>query len=212
MARYTGPRCKLMRRRQMNLDLVSARVPLDKKCKINKVPGGQHLRKSKSSDYALHLNEKQKLRTMYGVLERQFKRYYQIAQSKSKNKLVNMTVGNYLILLLESRLDNLVYRMGFASTRAEARQLVSHKAVLVNGKILNIPSYIAKTGDEISISAKAKKQVRIAEALLLMDKVDRLPWLSVDVKEVKGCLSDMPNPTQIAQDINVASIVEFYSK
>jgi small subunit ribosomal protein S4 len=211
MARHLGPRCKRMRRRQMNLELVSARISLDKKCKISQTPG-QHSLKSKPSDYALHLNEKQKLRTMYGVLERQFRKYYKIAQSKSKNKSLNVTVGDYLLILLESRLDNLVYRMGFASTRAEARQLVSHKAILVNGESVNIPSFSVRSGDEVEVCTKAKKQVRIAEALLLMEKTERLPWVSVDAKEFKGQLNAMPDPSQIAQDINVASIIEFYSK
>jgi small subunit ribosomal protein S4 len=211
MARHLGPRCKRMRRRQMNLELVSARISLDKKCKINQTPG-QHQARSKPSDYALHLNEKQKLREMYGVLERQFRKYYKTAQSKSKNKTLNVTVGDYLLIILESRLDNVVYRMGFASTRAEARQLVSHKAIMINGEQVNIPSCFVKVGDVVEVAPKARKQVRIAEALLLMEKVDRLPWLSVNAKEFKGELNTMPDPSQIAQDINVASIIEFYSK
>ena len=180
MARYTGPRCKLMRREGLDLSLVSSRKSADVKCKLNTAPG-QHGAKSggKLSDFGIQLREKQKIRRIYGILERQFRKYFAEAARRQGS------TGDNLLKLLESRLDNVVYRMGFGSTRAESRQLVSHKALLVNGKPVNIPSYIVKAGDTISITDKSKKQVRIQESLSLSEQTGFPNWVEVNVKEMQ---------------------------
>ncbi|MCE2705677.1 MAG: 30S ribosomal protein S4 [Proteobacteria bacterium] len=207
MARYTGPRCKLMRREGLDLSLVSSRKSADVKCKLNTAPG-QHGAKSggKLSDFGIQLREKQKIRRIYGILERQFRKYFAEAARRQGS------TGDNLLKLLESRLDNVVYRMGFGSTRAESRQLVSHKALLVNGKPVNIPSYIVKAGDTISITDKSKKQVRIQESLSLSEQTGFPNWVEVNAKEMQGIYKTMPERGELSSDINEQLVVEFYSK
>src|SRR6202022_1766955 len=187
MARYTGPTCKLARREGTDLFLKSGAKPLESKCKFQVPPGGiKGERRQRLSDYGTQLREKQKLRRMYGVLERQFSNYYEEAARKSG------ATGENLLKLLECRLDNVVYRMGFAATRAEARQLVSHKAILVNGKVVNIPSFHVAPGSEISVREKAKKQLRISAALGLTANRNSVSWIEVDPKEMKGLFKATP--------------------
>lgn len=207
MARYTGPRCKLMRREGMDLSLVSSRKSADAKCNLAVAPG-QHGAKSggKLSDYGIQLREKQKLRRIYGILERQFRKYFAEADRRKGS------TGENLLKLLESRLDNVVYRMGFGSTRAEARQLVSHKAITVNGKPVNIPSYLVKTGDVVSISEKSQKQVRIQESLSLCEQIGFPAWVEVNSKKMEGVFKTTPERSELSSDINEQLVVEFYSK
>ena len=207
MARYTGPKCKLARREGTDLFLKSARRSLDSKCKLDTKPG-QHGVKSgaRTSDYGVQLREKQKLRRMYGLLERQFQRYF-VEASRRKG-----STGTNLLQLLESRLDNVVYRMGLGSTRAEARQLVSHRTIMVNGKILNVPSAMMKAGDVISTTEKAKTQLRVVDALQLAEKVGFPRWVEVDPKKVTGTFKGAPDRSEFAQDINESLVVELYSK
>ncbi|WP_092403040.1 MULTISPECIES: 30S ribosomal protein S4 [Candidatus Ichthyocystis] len=207
MSRYIGPKCRLSRREGKDLFLKSARRPLSSKCKKLDVPPGQHGTKpSRLSDYALQLREKQKLRRMYCVRERQFRRYFEIAKSRRGN------TGENLICCLESRLDNVVYRMGFASTRVEARQVVSHKAVLVNGSSVNIPSYQVKPSDVVSVHEKARKQSRIREAMELAS-VSGLPeWVSVDSNKMEGVFKATPDRSEILADVNEQLVVELYSR
>ena len=207
MARYTGPKCKLARREGTDLFLKSARRSLDSKCKLDTKPG-QHGVKSgaRTSDYGVQLREKQKLRRMYGLLERQFQRYFaEAARGKG-------STGTNLLQLLESRLDNVVYRMGLGSTRAEARQLVSHRAIMVNGKVLNVPSAHLRAGDVISASEKAKGQLRIQDALQLAEKVGFPSWVEVDAKKATGTFKGAPDRSEFGQDINESLVVELYSK
>ena len=207
MARYIGPKAKLSRREGTDLFLKSARRSLESKCKLDSKPG-QHGRTSgaRTSDYGNQLREKQKVKRMYGVLERQFRRYFAEADRRKGN------TGETLLQLLESRLDNVVYRLGFASTRAEARQLVSHKAIVVNGNVVNIPSYQVKVGDVVSIREKAKKQVRIAEALSLAEQSGFPMWISVDAKKMEGSLKTLPDRSDFNQEVNESLIVELYSR
>ena len=207
MARYIGPKAKLSRREGTDLFLKSARRSLESKCKLDSKPG-QHGRTSgaRTSDYGNQLREKQKVKRMYGVLERQFRRYFAEADRRKGN------TGETLLQLLESRLDNVVYRLGFASTRAEARQLVSHKAIVVNGGVVNIPSYQVKVGDVVSVREKAKKQVRIAEALSLAEQSGFPMWISVDAKKMEGSLKTLPDRTDFNQEVNESLIVELYSR
>ncbi len=207
MARYIGPKAKLSRREGTDLFLKSARRSLDSKCKLDSKPG-QHGRTSgaRTSDYGNQLREKQKVKRMYGVLERQFRRYFAEADRRKGN------TGETLLQLLESRLDNVVYRLGFASTRAEARQLVSHKAIVVNGNVVNIPSYQVKVGDVVAIREKAKKQVRIAEALSLAEQSGFPLWVSVDAKKMEGSLKGLPDRSDYNQEVNESLIVELYSR
>ncbi len=207
MARYTGPRCKLMRREGLDLSLVSSRKSADAKCKLASTPG-QHGAKSggKLSDYGIQLREKQKIRRIYGVLERQFRRYFAEASRRKGS------TGENLLKLLESRLDNVVYRMGFGSTRSEARQLVSHKAISVNGISVNIPSYQVKAGDVVSIIERATKQVRIQEALSLVEQVGFPSWVDVNSKKMEGVFKTAPERSELSSDINEQLVVEFYSK
>ena len=210
MARYIGPTCKLARREGADLSLKSPARALDSKCKLEQKPGqhgaGTGARRSKLSDYAVQLREKQKVKRIYGLLERQFRNYYKKASTKKGN------TGENLLQLLETRLDNVVYRMGFAVTRPAARQLVSHRGVTVNGKSVNLPSYQVKAGDAIALSEKAKKQVRIAEALSLAEQVGFPSWVSVDAKKLEGTFRSFPERNEIAADVNEALIVELYSK
>ncbi|MBB2932140.1 MULTISPECIES: 30S ribosomal protein S4 [Paraburkholderia] len=207
MARYIGPKAKLSRREGTDLFLKSARRSLADKCKLDSKPG-QHGRTSgaRTSDYGTQLREKQKVKRIYGVLERQFRRYFAEADRIKGN------TGENLLKLLESRLDNVVYRMGFASTRAEARQLVSHKALTLNGVVANIPSMQVKAGDVVAIREKAKKQARIVEALSLAEQGGMAGWVSVDAKKFEGTFKGMPERSDIAGDINESLIVELYSR
>jgi small subunit ribosomal protein S4 len=206
MARYLGPKCKLSRREGTDLFLKSSVRPLDSKCKADVPPGGAPQRRPRVSDYGLQLREKQKLRRMYGVLERQFRNYY-----KKAAKLKGST-GENLIQLLEGRLDNIVYRMGFAATRAEARQLVSHKGITVNGTIVNIPSCQLSAGDVVAIREKARKQLRIQSALEIAGQVGFPAWVDVDQKSMTGTLKQLPDRDEILPDINENLVVELYSK
>ncbi|MCO5107843.1 MAG: 30S ribosomal protein S4 [Burkholderiaceae bacterium] len=207
MARYTGPKAKLSRREGTDLFLKSARRGLDTKCKLDSKPG-QHGRTSGSrpSDYGVQLREKQKVKRMYGILERQFRRYFAEAERRKGN------TGENLLKLLESRLDNVVYRMGFGSTRAEARQLVSHKSVTVNGEAVNIPSMLIRPNDVIAVREKARKQARIQDALNLAEQSGFPAWVSVDKNKMEGVFKNMPDRTDLAGDINESLIVELYSR
>nr|WP_314485776.1 30S ribosomal protein S4 [uncultured Kingella sp.] len=206
MARYIGPKCKLSRREGTDLYLKSARRSLDSKCKMESAPGQHGAKKPRLSGYGLQLREKQKIRRIYGVLERQFRRYFAEADRRKGS------TGELLLQLLESRLDNVVYRMGFASTRAEARQLVSHKALMVNGQIVNIPSFQVKAGDVVAVREKAKKQVRIQEAMGLATQIGLPSWVSVDATKLEGTFKNVPDRAELYSDINEQLVVEFYSK
>ena len=206
MARYTGPKCKLSRREGTDLFLKSGVRPLESKCKLEVPPGGAGQRRPRVSDYGLQLREKQKLRRMYGVLERQFLNYYKrAAQLKG-------STGENLLSLLEGRLDNVVHRMGYASTRAEARQLVSHKSIEVNGAVVNIPSAQIMAGDSISIREKSKKQLRIQSALEIAGQIGLPDWVDVDPKKMTGVMKSLPGREDILPDIYENLVVELYSK
>ncbi len=207
MARYIGPKCKLSRREGTDLFLKSARRSLDSKCKLDSKPG-QHGRISgaRTSDYGQQLREKQKLKRMYGVLEKQFRKYFAEAERRRGN------TGEQLIQLLESRLDNVVYRMGFGSTRAEARQLVSHRAVELNGHTADIPSMLVKAGDIVSIREKAKAQLRIRESLDLAAGQGMPQWVDVDSTKLTGTFKQVPDRADVARDINESMVVELYSR
>ena len=207
MARYTGPRCRLSRREGMDLMLTSRTRPLDSKCKLD-APPGQHgaRRQRRMSDYALQLREKQKLRRIYGVLERQFRNYYKRAARQRG------ATGDNLLRLLECRLDNVVYRMGFGSTRAESRQLVNHKSVMVNGSCVNIPSYQVSVSDVVSIREKAHKQQRIQDSLALTEQYGFPGWVEVDTAKMEGVLKTVPDREDLPPDINEQLVVELYSK
>lgn len=206
MARYIGPTCKLARREGTDLFLKSGVRPLESKCKIDSVPGQHGNRRGRISDFGLQLREKQKLRRMYGVLERQFRRYYQEAARRKGS------TGENLLQLLETRLDNVVYRMGFASTRAEARQLVSHKGIEVNGELVNIPSYQVKAEDEVTVREKARKQLRVQSSLETAKEVGFPAWIEVDDKKMAGVFKSAPDRGDIHPDINENLVVELYSK
>ena len=206
MARYIGPKCKLARREGTDLFLKSARRSLESKCKLDSAPGQHGARKPRLSDYGLQLREKQKIRRIYGVLERQFRRYFAEASRRKGS------TGELLLQLLESRLDNVVYRMGFGSTRAEARQLVSHKAILVNGQPVNIPSYSVKAGDVIVVREKSAKQTRVLEALQLAAQVGFPAWVEVTLDKAEGVFKKVPDRDEFGSDINESLIVELYSR
>jgi len=207
MARYIGPTCKLARREGTDLFLKSGAKPLESKCKLQVPPGGiKGERRQRLSDYGLQLREKQKLRRMYGVLERQFRNYYQAAARRTG------ATGETLLKLLESRLDNVVYRMGFAATRAEARQLVGHKSVAVNAKIVSIASYQCRAGDVVEIREKSRKQLRIQSALAVAAQVGFPDWLEVNDKEFRGVFKTVPARDDVLPDINENLVVELYSK
>ena len=207
MARYTGPRCKLSRREGTDLFLKSSRRALDSKCKLDSRPG-QHGRTSgaRTSDYGKQLREKQKVKRTYGVLERQFRRYFAEAERRKGN------TGETLLQLLECRLDNVVYRMGFGSTRAEARQLISHKSILVNGRVLNIPSAQIRSGDVVAVREKSRTQARIQDSLNLADQTGVPDWVSVDKAKMEGTFRQVPDRSEIAADINESLVVELYSR
>jgi len=207
MARYLGPKCKLSRREGTDLFLKSGVKSLESKCKLEVPPGGvKGERKTRLSDYGLQLREKQKLRRMYGVLERQFRGYYTRAAGRPG------ATGENLLKLLEGRLDNVVYRMGFASTRSEARQLVSHKGVTVNGVVVNVPSYQCSAGDVVMVRGDAQKQMRIQNALTIKGQVGFPEWVEVDEKKFTGVLKQLPDRGDILPDINENLVVELYSK
>ena len=211
MARYIGPTCKLARREGTDLGLKSPARALDSKCKLEQKPGqhgvGTGARRSKLSDYATQLREKQKVKRIYGLLERQFRNYYKKASTKKGN------TGENLLQMLETRLDNVVYRMGFAVTRPAARQLVSHRGVTVNGKPVNLPSYQVKAGDAIALAEKAQKQLRVQESLTVSSQMDLSPsWIEVDAKKFAGVFKAVPDRADLPTDINEALIVELYSK
>ena len=207
MARYIGPKCKLSRREGRDLLLKSGIRSHESKCKSETVPG-QHgrTRRPRISDYGVQLREKQKVRRIYGVMEKQFKTYYKRA---ARQKGVT---GDNLLQMLESRLDNVVYRMGFGSTRAEARQMVSHKAFLVNKKMVNIPSYQVQAGDEIEVRESKKGHLRIAAALKIAATREECDWIEVDDKNFKGVFKSVPDRTDLSTEINENLIVELYSK
>ena len=207
MARYLGPKAKLSRREGTDLYLKSARRPISDKSKFETKPG-QHGRTSgqRTSDFGLQLREKQKVKRMYGVLERQFRRYFAEAERRKGN------TGANLLFILESRLDNVVYRMGFGSTRAESRQLVSHQAMLVNGKTVDIASYLVKAGDVIALREKAKKQLRVTESLKLATSIGLPDWVTVDATKLEGVLKKLPDRDQFGAEINESLIVELYSR
>ena len=206
MARYIGPKCKLSRREGTDLFLKSGVRALESKCKAEAIPGQHGARRGRLSDYGVQLREKQKVRRIYGVLEKQFRNYY------SEAARLKGATGENLLQLLESRLDNVVYRIGFGSTRSEARQLVSHKAILVNGQAVNIPSYSVKAGDVISLREKAKKQLRVQSALALAAQRGEPEWLEVNADKLEGTFKSVPDRQDRSSEINENLIVELYSK
>jgi len=206
MARYIGPRCKLSRREGTDLFLKSGIRPLESKCKVENAPGQHGARRGRLSDYGVQLREKQKVRRIYGVLERQFRNYYRKAARQRG------ATGENLLRMLESRLDNVVYRMGFGATRAEARQLVSHRSILVNGGSVNIPSYQVSPGDVISLRERARKQLRVQSALALAAQRGESEWIEVNADKLEGLFKAYPDRQDLSTDINESLIVELYSK
>lgn len=206
MARYLGPTCKLARREGTDLHLKSGVKPLDSKCKLDTSPGQHGTKKGRSTDYGLQLRAKQMLKRIYGVLESQFRKYYaEAARSKG-------ATGEVLLQLLESRLDNVVYRLGFAATRAEARQLVSHKSITVNGSIVSIPSYCVKPGDVVAVREKSRGQLRIKAALEYAQQKDLPEWLDRNAGELSGVLKFLPERSDLPAEYNEQKVVELYSK
>lgn len=206
MARYLGPTCKLSRREGTDLFLKSRGKSLDSKCKLDQSPGQHGQKRARLSDYALQLREKQKLRRTYGVLEKQFRKYFKIAAKRKGS------TGENLFSLLECRLDNIVYRMGFACTRAEARQLVNHKSIRVNDRVTNVASYQVQSGDTIGVTNKAKAQQRIQDALTIGQQYGFPEWVDVNTNEMKGVFKSVPERSELASDINEQLVVELYSK
>ena len=206
MARYLGPKCKLSRREGTDLFLKSRSRPIESKCQIDKTPGMGSKRPGRMSDYALQLREKQKLRRIYGVLEKQFRRYYKEAARQKGS------TGENLLQILECRLDNVVYRMGFGSTRNEARQLISHKAILVNDKRVNIASFQVRPSDKVNIREKSKKQLRIQDALNVAEQYGFPDWVEVTAKSMEGVFKSIPERSELPSEINEQLVVELYSK
>ncbi len=206
MARYLGPKCKLSRREGTDLFLKSGSRAIESKCNIETAPGQHGQRRTRLSEYGTQLREKQKVRRMYGVLERQFHGYYKEAARRKG------ATGENLLQILESRLDNVVYRMGFGSTRAESRQLVSHKAITINGKTVNVPSYQVKPGDVVAVREKSRNQLRISQALELCAQRGRVEWVDVDAEKKSGVFKNIPERNDLSADINESLIVELYSK
>jgi small subunit ribosomal protein S4 len=206
MARYIGPKCKLSRREGTDLFLKSGAKALDSKCNLETAPGQHGARRGRLSEYGTQLREKQKVRRLYGVLEKQFRGYYKEAARRKG------ATGENLLQILEQRLDNVVYRMGFGSTRAEARQLVSHKAILVNDKIVNIASYQVKAGDTIAVKEKSKNQLRVKGAIELAANRGTVEWIEVDTAKMTGTFKSVPDRADLPSDINENLIVELYSK
>lgn len=206
MARYIGPKCKLSRREGTDLYLKSGIRPLESKCNLETPPGMQGAKRGRPTDYALQLREKQKLRRMYGVLEKQFRNYYKAAASRKGS------TGENLLVLLESRLDNVVYRMGFGSTRAEARQLVSHKSIMVDGVIVNVASFQVQPNQTVSVREKSRKQARISDAMQLAEQRGISGWIEVDSKKFEGVFKSVPDRADLPAEINESLVVELYSK
>jgi small subunit ribosomal protein S4 len=206
MARYRGPSLRLSRREGTDLFLKSGVRAIESKCNMDSPPGAQGARRGRLSDYGLQLREKQKVRRMYGVLEKQFRNYYKKAASQKGN------TGENLLSLLEKRLDNVVYRMGFGCTRAEARQMVSHKAFKVNGQVVNIPSYQVQDGDEIEVRERKKSHLRIASSLKIAASREECDWVEVDDKNLKGVFKSAPDRADLGTEINENLIIELYSK
>lgn len=206
MARYLGPKCKLSRRERTDLQLKSGIRAIDSKCNIERTPGQHWQRRGRTTDFGIQLRMKQMIRRYYDVLEKQFRNYYHEADSQKGS------TGDNLLTLLETRLDNVVYRMGFASTRSEARQLVSHKSIMVNGKIVNIPSYHVSPGDIIEIRERSKKQLRIGAALDLAQQRQAISWVEVDPKKMVGTFKDYPEISELPAEFKVNLVVELYSK
>ena len=206
MARYIGPKCKLSRREGTDLFLKSGSRAIESKCNIETAPGQHGQRRGRLSEYGSQLREKQKVRRIYGVLERQFHGYYKEAARRKG------ATGENLLQLLESRLDNVVYRMGYGATRAESRQLVSHKAITINGQTVNIPSYQVQPGDVVAVREKSKNQLRIAQALELCAQRGRVEWVEVDAEKKSGVFKNVPERSDLSSDINESLIVELYSK
>lgn len=206
MARYIGPTCKLSRREGTDLFLKSGVRALETKCKAETIPGVHGARRGRLSDYGVQLREKQKVRRIYGVLEKQFRNYYKEAAR------IKGATGENLLQLLESRLDNVVYRMGFGATRSESRQLVSHKAILINGSSVNVPSYRVKEGDVVSIREKSKNQLRIQNAINIATQRGDCDWVDVNSEKKEGVFKRAPERTDLPAEINENLIVELYSK
>ena len=206
MARYLGPKLKLSRREGTDLFLKSGVRPLESKCRAESAPGMHGARRARNSDYAIQLREKQMVRRLYGVLEKQFRNYYKKADRQKG------ATGMNLLRILERRLDNVVYRMGYGSTRAEARQLVSHKSIVVNGNVINIPSYQVEAGDTVSVREKSRNQLRIQGALALAANRAPVPWVEVDADKMEGVFKSYPEREDLPQEINENLIVELYSK
>ncbi|WP_017941094.1 MULTISPECIES: 30S ribosomal protein S4 [unclassified Thioalkalivibrio] len=206
MARYIGPKCKLSRREGVDLGLKSGARALETKCKLDKPPGQHGERRTRLSDYAVQLREKQKLRRIYGVLEKQFRNYYKKAAQRKGS------TGENLLKLLEGRLDNVVYRMGFGTTRSEARQLVAHRAIMVNGQVVNIAAYQVQPSDVVTVREKARKQVRIQDAMTLAEQTGFPSWVEVDTSKFEGTFKAIPDRSDLPADINESLVVELYSK
>ncbi|MCB1827218.1 MAG: 30S ribosomal protein S4 [Coxiellaceae bacterium] len=206
MARYIGPKCRLSRREKTDLGLKSGIRGIDTKCNLERTPGQHWQRRGRLTDYGTQLRMKQMIRRYYGVLEKQFRNCY-----KKADKMKGST-GDNLLRLLESRLDNVVYRMGFAATRAEARQLVAHKTILVNGTVVNIPSYAVQPNDIVEIREKAKKQLRISAAIDLAQQREPVSWIETDTKKLSGTFKDLPDVSELPQEFKVNLVVELYSK
>ena len=206
MARYIGPTCKLARREGTDLYLKSGVRPLESKCKMESTPGMHGARRGRLSDYAVQLREKQKVRRIYGVLEKQFRNYYKRADRQKG------ATGENLLVILERRLDNVVYRMGLGSTRAESRQLVSHKSILVNGNVVNIPSYQVEVGDTVTVREKSRNQLRIQGALVLNSNRSACEWIQVNSDKMEGVFRSFPDREELPAEINESLIVELYSK
>ncbi|QJC36544.1 30S ribosomal protein S4 [Enterobacteriaceae endosymbiont of Donacia simplex] len=206
MAKYLGPKLKLSRREGTDLFLKSNVRAIDTKCKLEQAPGQHGIKKSRLSDYGIQLREKQKIRRLYGILERQFHNYYKKASRIKGN------TGFNLLCLLEKRLDNVVYRMGFGVTRAEARQLISHKSIKINNLIVNIASYQVSLNDKISVCEKSKKQLRINASIDLYSQREKSNWLEVDSKKMEGIFKKLPERSDLPADINEHLIIELYSK
>ena len=206
MARYLGPKLKLSRREGTDLFLKSGVRPIDSKCKIDNAPGQHGIRRGRMSDYAIQLREKQKVRRLYGVLEKQFRNYYKKADRQKG------ATGTNLLQLLEGRLDNVVYRMGFGSTRAESRQLVSHKSITVNGSIVNIASYQVSPEDVVAVAEKSRGQLRIQAAVQLAAQRGAVEWVDVNAEKLEGVFKRLPDREELPTEINENLIVELYSK
>uniref|UniRef100_A0A1A9UKI6 Uncharacterized protein n=1 Tax=Glossina austeni TaxID=7395 RepID=A0A1A9UKI6_GLOAU len=206
MARYLGPMLKLSRREGTDLFFKSGIRVIETKCKIDQLPGQHGIKKPRLSDYGIQLREKQKVRRLYGILEKQFKRYYKKASRMKGN------TGENLLKILESRLDNVVYRIGFGATRAESRQLISHKSIVVNKKIINIPSYQLKINDVVQVHPNSKKQSRIQAAIEISEQREKQSWIEVDLIKMQGILKKFPERSELSSEINEHLIIELYSK